>query len=184
MRTLGLIAALLGIGFVWGGCFDPFDPLSGHACTDIGCIDQFHVRVANPDGSFPAGTHVLEVTTADGVQRSCTFALPPQTVDGGAILSPLCPTGLQVFNDPLQTCTTSSSSTSMSQSCAPIAGTVQERITVDGTSATLRLRQTVDGVVVFDRTVMPIYDVSQPNGPGCEPICHQASAEWTFSTPL
>jgi hypothetical protein len=28
---------------------------------------------------------------------------------------------------------------------------------------------------------MPAYGTEQPNGPGCAPVCHEASAEWTLS---
>jgi hypothetical protein len=171
MKALSLIAAVL---VSLAGCTK--------TCTEIGCGDQLHVGVANEDGSYTPGTHLLEVT-ADGVLLSCTFPLPPGTAAGGAIASPLCSPGLQLFAHPLAHCTTSATATTVSQTCTPIEGTIQEQITVNGTPATVRLRQTVDGTVIFDRTITPTYKSSQPNGPGCEPICRQASAEWTFESP-
>jgi hypothetical protein len=66
--------------------------------------------------------------------------------------------------------------------CTPIAGRFLEGITISGRPAQVRVRITVDDVVVLDRTLEPAYAATQPNGPGCEPICHQASAAWTFDT--
>jgi hypothetical protein len=165
MKALGLMALVL---LSLAGCTK--------TCTEIGCFDQFFVRVANEDGSYTPGTHVLEVT-ADGVLLSCTFPLPPDTVGGGGIASPVCSPGLDVFAGPLANCTTSSNATTVSQTCTPIEGTIQEQITVNGTPATVRLRQTVDGSVVFDRTITPTYKSSRPNGPGCEPLV-TPSAGW------
>ena len=117
--------------------------------------------------------------TADGVLLSCTFPLPPETVTGGATVSPTCSTGLQVFARPLSDCTT----TTTSSSCTPIDGALQEDITLSGTPTTVRFRQTVDGVVVFNHTETPTYQSSQPNGPGAIHFSPaRSSTEWTFTT--
>jgi hypothetical protein len=54
---------------------------------------------------------------------------------------------------------------------------------VAGTAAQMHMRQTADGVVVFDQTFSPAYQVFQPNGPDCGPTCHEAQTTWGFTLP-
>jgi hypothetical protein len=46
----------------------------------------------------------------------------------------------------------------------------------------LHVQQLAGDVVVLDQTVSPTYQINQPNGPQCDPTCHQASFEWTAAT--
>ena len=64
--------------------------------------------------------------------------------------------------------------------CTPIAGRFFEDITLTGKPAQVRVRISVDGAVVLDSMIAPTYTAAQPNGPGCDPTCHQAAAAWTF----
>jgi hypothetical protein len=54
---------------------------------------------------------------------------------------------------------------------------------VTGKPAQVLVRLSVDGAVVLDRTETPGYLSNEPNGPGCDPTCQQASAQWMFSAP-
>jgi hypothetical protein len=64
---------------------------------------------------------------------------------------------------------------------ASAAGRTKETISVSGTPMQVRVRQPVCGAVVLDMAVTPVYETDQPNGPGCDPICHEAGADWTLS---
>ena len=60
--------------------------------------------------------------------------------------------------------------------CTPIAGRFSEDVTLMGTPAMVHLTQTSGGATLVDMTVTPTYTKTQPNGPGCDPICSQASS--------
>ena len=55
-----------------------------------------------------------------------------------------------------------------------------QRITVEGAPQSVEVQESIDGTSVFDKTVSPAYQTSQPNGPNCAPICRQATAAWTI----
>ncbi len=128
------------------------------ACTLIGCVDQFSATVAVDATMVPAGKHILTVTI-DGAATSCSFNLPE-------LASPV--------NDPC------SAGFSLSVPGQPTDGKFTETIGVLGTPSSIKVHQTLDGTVVLDQTISPTYQTNQPNGPGCGPICHQASAGWTI----
>jgi hypothetical protein len=146
-------------------------PFGGaHACGLVGCGDQFTATVQDANGSLPSGAQALTVM-ADGVTTTCSFTLPLAT-DGAAD----CPSGLQVLVLQAQTCVTSSNSQTKTQSCTPVAGKFAEIVTIAGKPATIHFTQTVNGATALDQTLTPAYTTSQPNGPGCDPVCTQASA--------
>jgi hypothetical protein len=171
-----LAAVALTAGAAVTGCF------ASKACGLVGCQDQVHATVTRADGGIPSGTHVLDAT-ADGVTISCTFQVPLAAQPGGGTVAPQCPSGLRVFIGQATTCTETTTGSSKTLSCVPIPGHFFEDITVVGKPAQLRVRLTVDGAVVLDRTEAPIYQSSQPNGPGCDPTCQQVSVQWMFSAP-
>jgi hypothetical protein len=123
------------------------------------------------------------VITADGATSTCTFTFPLATLPSGGTAEPQCPSGLMVMIGPTTTCTTTSTDAARTQTCTPIAGHFVETITVTGKPAQVQVHQTVDGATVLDQTMSPSYHTTQPNGPGCDPTCHQAAATWTFSIP-
>ncbi len=50
-------------------------------------------------------------------------------------------------------------------------------IDIDTAPAQVRIVVRRDGVEVSAQELAPKYTDSRPNGPQCEPVCHQASAE-------
>jgi len=128
------------------------------ACTLIGCEDQFMATLTVDATMVPAGMHTVQVT-ADGVVASCAFQFPPDVGLGVPCSSAF---GLTIVPD--QT----------------IAGRFTERITFSGTPSLVEVQQLVGGTVIFDQTVSPTYQMNQPNGPGCGPICEQANVLWTI----
>jgi hypothetical protein len=176
-RTLAptLLAALVNFGCTSG------QP-EAKVCTLVGCMDGFNATVVNGPGGFLVGTHEIDVT-ADGAIVSCTFTFPLPKLSNGADSSPQCPPGLMVYVGPATKCTQSQPTTGVvMETCEPIAGQTKELISIPGTPAQVRVRQTVDGLVVLDETVMAVYEINQPNGPRCDPTCHQAGADWTLTT--
>jgi hypothetical protein len=148
-----------------------------HACGLVGCVDQFTATVQDANGSLPSGMQTLTVT-ADGATTTCSFTLPLAT-GGGAVT---CPGGLQVLVRQGQTCVASGSGAYKTQSCTPDAGKLSEVVTLTGKPATLHFTQTVDGATALDQTLTPAYTSAQPNGPGCDPVCAQASAMLTLAS--
>ncbi len=133
-------------------------PDGATACTKIGCVDQFSATVTVDATTVPAGKHTLTVTI-DGAATSCSFNLPE-------LANPV--------NDPC------AAGFSLSVPGQPTDGKFTETIRVLGTPSSIEVHQTLDGTVVLDQTLSPTYQTNQPNGPGCAPICHQASAAWTI----
>ena len=149
-------------------------------CTLIGCQDQFSAAVSRADGSFPSGTHRIEIL-ADGASVTCTFAYPLMTGPSGATVSPSCPTGLVVSVEQQQVCTQTNENGGVASTCQPIPGQFFETIRLVGTPAQVHVWQYVDDVALLDAATAPAYQDYFPNGPACGPPCHQASAVWTLN---
>ena len=150
------------------------------ACSTVGCQAQFHATVTRPDGTFPSGIHKIDVT-ADGTLFTCTFTFPLEILPSGGTADPSCPVGLTVDVVPATSCTTNSTDAADTLQCTAIPGRFVELITVAGIPVHVRVQQSVDGNAVLDETALPSYQPIQPNGPGCEPICQQATQSWTLS---
>jgi len=144
------------------------------SCTLIGCSDVFVATVRSADGSFSSGAHRIE-TMVDGVSATCRFTFPLATAQGGDTVLAQCG-DMTVMVRPEVTCT----NTATSSQCEPIPGKFIETITLLGTPAQVHVWQYVDDVPILDAAVAPSYMETQPNGPGCGPICQQASASWTL----
>lgn len=128
-------------------------------CTLIGCQDEFVALVRSADGFLPSGMHRVELLV-DGVTLMCTFKVPLEAAPGGGLVQPTCPAGLSVT----------------------VMFTVEdvEIITVPGTPGQVHAWQYVDDRAILDVAAAPTYQENAPNGPGCGPICRQASVSWTL----
>jgi hypothetical protein len=166
-------------GALLGGCGVRL-PASSKACTEVGCADGLTAMVTGPDAALPAGLHLLTVT-ADGTTTTCTFKVPSDTLPGGGTVGPSCPPGLGVSIGQQSVCTEKEEAGGRSLTCTPVAGQSVETISLMGAPAHVHLVQTMGTATVLDVTVTPTYLASQPNGPGCDPTCHEASAMLTFS---
>jgi hypothetical protein len=182
MRLSPLAVAVAGMPLVaLASC--GASPFKSTVCTEIGCRDQFQASVTSASGGVPSGTHVLEVT-ADGTKTTCTFTVPLAMTAAGGVLSPQCPTPLTVNIVQAQTCTTTETPTVKTQNCAPVPGQFSEQLSLDGAPVDVHVRLTVDGTVVVEQTTRPSYVAMRPNGPGCDPLCHQASETWMFASTM
>jgi hypothetical protein len=165
---LAYLAALVCLG----ACGSGTPSGAPKACTEIGCIDQFSATLATADGALPSGTQTLTVT-ADGTTVTCSFSLPLAT---GAGSVPSCPSALQLQIRQASTCMTTDDGTAKTRSCTPVAGQFSEVLTLVGTPAMVHVTQTSADATLVDQTVTPTYTKTQPNGPGCDPICSQAGS--------
>ena len=163
------------LGFSVAGCNG--SPFGSMACSTRGCQDQFTATISIAGSSVSAGMHSVDVT-ADGTMLSCTFTFPPETLSGGGTVGSQCPIGLTVDVQPTTTCMTVQTDAAKIEHCAPAPGQFTELITVSGAPASVRVQQSVGGTVILDQSATPTYESNQPNGPGCDPICHQAAAAW------
>ena len=170
--------SLLVIGVVALGAILIANACSG-VCTSVGCQEGFSAKVHRADGSFPIGTHQIDVF-ADGVSLTCTFTFPLPTVAGGGTSQPSCPSGMTVWVLPATDCTETNSGSTGAETCTDIPGQFVEWITLTGTPAEVQAQQSVDGAPILEVTVAPTYQEVAPNGAECGPICHQALVDWTL----
>lgn len=149
------------------------------SCATSGCIDQFSATVSVNGNTLATGTHTITVTT-DGKTDVCTFTFPLQTLPGGGFASPQCTGNVQMIVVPAKICTETQTATTRTLTCDPVADRFQEIITVSGVPKAVHAQQSVGGNVILDQSVSPKYKTSQPNGPDCDPTCHQAAVMWTI----
>jgi hypothetical protein len=172
--SLALLALAAGLG-----C-DSFDDLlkgGGQACTLIGCSDSFNVTVKPLAGEFPAGNHEVVITAEGSAPRTCTFKFPfPDNAQ-----SATCDGGVMLTVWPVQTCTTKNDGNTASQSCVPVPGKFEERLSIPGLPSKVRVTQrTLGGASYLDREATPSYADVYPNGKECGAVCKQDGAVWEF----
>lgn len=150
-----------------------------NVCTETGCQPGFSAKVHRSDGSFPSGTHKIDVV-ADGVSRTCSFTFPLPTVAGGGTSQPSCPSGMTVWVLPATHCAETNSGGTVAEMCTDIPGQFVEWITLTGTPVEVQAQQSVDGAPILDTAADPTYEEVTPNGADCGPTCHQALVDWTL----
>lgn len=161
MRHLSALAALAALAAACGAGATPPPAAEppGRACTEIGCMDGLRVELT-PGARWPAGRYGIEIE-ADGAKQSCEAVLPLKPCDAG----------------PSVQCSGADLATIGESGCAlPPAEHGLSEISFSGAPKQVHVRITRDGATVADQDITPTYRRVQPNGPGCEPICNQASA--------
>jgi hypothetical protein len=119
-------------------------------CSQIGCVDQAELKVRRTGGAPAAFAITVEF---DG-----------QAVDCAA---PAADAAVAI-------CATSRPASSLNTP----TGRHEQLVIVQGAPARFRVVLRDGGAVVAERTFEPRYRTSQPNGPDCEPTCHQWSDVW------
>ncbi|MEZ4229086.1 MAG: hypothetical protein R3B89_07985 [Polyangiaceae bacterium] len=142
----------------------PNPPMEGQICTEIGCVDGFRVDVKKDQ--WEAGEYSFHIE-ADGNVSDCTGSLPLKPCESGSSIS--C-TGSQGFTIAEVGC-----------AMAPAQQAFGE-IHFEGAPKQVTISISRDGSELIKQVFEPVYTESQPNGPGCEPICHQASASVTIGS--
>lgn len=163
--------------FYFSACFA--NPLSEKSCSAVGCLDQFRAIVSVATSVLPEGMHEVRVT-ADGTTGVCMFAFTREAISSNGNVAAECVGGLMVNVRPATVCTPFETSGAKGVKCDPVPGQAEEIIEVAGTPSSIHVVQSVDGVVILEQRVTPAYMSQQPNGPGCDPICHFAAVTWTI----
>jgi hypothetical protein len=149
-----------------GGCASKSDgPAPGGSseptqagCTEIGCQDGLLVRVT-PTSAWPSGEYTFTIE-ADSGTTVCTGSLP----------LPACETrAISCDGNDVQV-TESGCALEPSQHAFG-------DLMFTSAPASLTVTVTRDGQQVGSRSWTPEYQTVQPNGPGCEPTCTNATVE-------
>jgi hypothetical protein len=129
------------------------------ACTEVGCAPSLTIHFAR--ARWPAGTYRIEVA-ADAVDEVCQVVVPL-----GCSVGSMCtgPGGLDVSPD-LSGC-----------ALDPALHTIEGVVFRYSRPASVSVRVVQDERELGTGSFGPSYITSQPNGPGCLPVCHTAATE-------
>jgi hypothetical protein len=137
------------------GDLDDLGTNKADACTEIGCQSGFHLDV-RPLDSWPHGNYryVLDV---DGGEVTCEGSLPLRGCEERSI-----------------TCSDTAFVVTESGCALPAKQHAFGGVTIPDFPSRVHLRVELDGKAVADEDLEVDWNRSQPNGPGCPPICCQA----------
>jgi hypothetical protein len=144
-----LLVILLLAGYSW--------PAQAQVCTEIGCRNGLTLTV-DPDYKWKWGRYEISLLF-EGRSVNCQGYLPLKKCDKGPSFK--CSSDMVVIGE---------SGCAMPESTHGIP-----EIYIDDTPGRMMVRIVRDGQAVITRTLTPEYKESQPNGPGCEPVCNSAS---------
>ena len=131
-------------------------------------MDGWSLTLREADGSAPAHTVELD---AGGTRVVCPVVSPDvryATCSDSATIQ---------LSDEVVCEEHVSSNGDRSQVCTP-TGRFEEIVSVNGTPAEVVVALREAGTVTDERTFVPVYETTQPNGPDCSPTCRQASDDW------
>lgn len=137
-------------------------PPPGRACTQIGCQDGLVVQV-RPAEAWPHGEYRFDIEH-DGARVVCTGTLP------------LPPCELRALR-----CDAPQPSIVESGCALEPAAHAFGDVVFSTTPSTVAVVVRHDGKLVGSGRWSPVYQQSQPNGPGCEPVCTNATVELTLA---
>ena len=127
------------------------------ACTEIGCINGLTLR-ADPSYEWKWGRYDFEFRF-DGRAVKCTGALPLKTCDKG----------------PSFKCDDKKVRIGESGCALPAAAHGLGDIWIDGDPKQVSVKMDRNFKTILTRSMVPTYNESRPNGPGCGPVCKGAS---------
>ena len=129
-------------------------------CTEIGCTNGFVASLNHP--SWAAGTYRFDIQI-DGEKFTCLTSLPfascnlPQPCDSDKV------------RIGLSGCALPSSNHSVSDIGTSLVNFSE-----------MKLKITRNTEILLDKSLRPTFKTSQPNGPGCEPVCRNANESVQF----
>jgi hypothetical protein len=152
----------------------------GHGCTEVGCSDALQITLQTPDNLWPSGSYNFEFTI-DGKRHNCAVEIPGDLpANLGAVEMLRCEPQLDASFSPETHCTEQRTAAAVSQSCTPVRDHWLLEIHAPGTPQTLVVRVDRDQTQIFAHSQTPKYQTTQPNGPGCDPICKQSQVRLTL----
>jgi hypothetical protein len=137
-------------------------PPPGPACTEIGCQDGLVVQV-RPAEAWPHGAYRFDIEH-DGARVVCTGTLPLPPCERRALR-----------------CDAPQPSIVESGCALEPAAHAFGDVVFATTPATVAVVVRHDDQVVGSGRWNPVYQQSQPNGPGCEPVCTNATVGLTLA---
>ena len=127
------------------------------ACTEMGCESGVIFNLDH-DRQWKPGNYVF-YATMDMKTYACKGELPLKPCAEGA--SFICSSPLLSISE---------------SGCAlPKEEHGLTQIKLDGKPQKVIIRMTYQGEPLFTKTLHPRYDMSQPNGPACGPVCYTAT---------
>lgn len=156
MRTTTLVLMVCGMALGAEGC------TGTQSCTLLACLDGVSVVLTGVAtklaADLPVTVEVCVGTDGSSFRIDHTNAAPICTaLSGGTTLCSIDGAGTMVLTTlPLPAGTAGGAS-------VPVHATVTDAM----------------GASLFDQTVTATITTSQPNGPGCDPICHGAHVAFT-----
>ena len=137
----------------------------------MGCESTFTLNLSLPSHEKPnIGVDLL----IDGTAISCPV------LDGRP--SATCAGNVNSTMVEEQACVDSQQANSVTHSCTG-TGKFHVSIRVPGTPTSVSYTATLNGAVVGQDTLSPAFQTLNPNGPGCDPDCKQATVDITLTTP-
>jgi hypothetical protein len=128
-----------------------FATLSDCTCTLLACASELAIEITGSRATVN-GTYRVEITT-DSAGTECVFTQPGE-------MQPSCSQpGVAEFRFTL----------------SETGVRTLESIVLPGAPASATIRVLRDGAEIAHQTYLPSYDVSQPNGPYCGPVCERAT---------
>jgi hypothetical protein len=162
--------ASIALGLLVAGC-----DLATRSCTEIGCSDGVSLELRPAmQGVVESGRYTLELATGDA-QHRCTFTVPDDLPVQASLAEVDCPPQLQVSLVSATLCTEQRHDDAVSQSCVPVPDQFSLHAQLQATPRSLALQLSRDGAPLIDETLVPSYELSQPNGPDCGPTCRNAN---------
>ncbi|HTU63494.1 MAG TPA: hypothetical protein VMF89_33760 [Polyangiales bacterium] len=176
MRLVAGIVLAVVSGFVLykgAGCVWP------HGCTEASCSDYVAIDLAFADHRWPDGAYKLEVQFEDAQHKhTCAFSWPEaQPARGSSTVVPCEPSDLEASLLQDTKCMEQRTSDAVSQSCVPLEGQYTLRLSLFATPPGVALHVTRDGEPLKDVSFDLEYAEERPNGPDCDPLCHESSQE-------
>ncbi len=135
-------------------CF-PMPSFAQQVCTEIGCMDGLTLRV-DPNHDWKSGNYDLYFKLG-GRGVICRGRLPLKPCEEG----PTFQCGSDI--------TVGESGCALPQNAHAIAD-----IHIDGNPSNVSLEIVHNGRTIITRRLVPDYQLSRPNGPGCGPVCRSA----------
>lgn len=136
-------------------------------CSDAGCVESLSISFKTSDNRWDDGDYKLTLKAGDET-TTCSWRHPEDLPAAGGSLELSCdpssyPT--PTFHQ-LGTCDEASTGDAASQGCEY---TLEVR--EPGTPSTMQVKLERDDTSLVNRTLALTYEESQPNGPGCSPVC-------------
>jgi hypothetical protein len=187
-RTDVLRFAARSLHYIWGvtllilGIANTMCVIPSHSCTLVGCGNAATITLRTANGAWTAGTYTIELSV-DGTPGTCTLSIP----DPPASAQGTCSSARNVFGlFPLSLfqeskCVTVTQGSATGESCTPIPGQFHLSLELSGTPVQVGLTVSRDGSQLASQTVAMQYQTVRPNGPDCEPTCHQALADLSLA---